>query len=110
MDGRPDVLEWTGQPLDRTADGARARDGAPVAETTGTDADWVVKLIDVYPDEDPVRSASMSGYELMVSADIFRGRYRESLEQARPIAASEPLAYEIPLPHAEPHVQAAGTG
>ena len=68
-----------------------------VAETTGTDADWVVKLIDVYPDEE-VRSASMSGYELMVSADIFRGRYRESLEQPRPIAANEPLAYTIPLP------------
>ena len=41
----------------------------------------------------------MSGYELMVSADIFRGRYRESLEQARPIAANQPLVYTIPLPH-----------
>ena len=56
-----------------------------VASTSGTDSDWVVKLIDVYPDEvagDP----AMGGYQLMISADIFRGRYRESLETAKPIA------------------------
>ena len=70
-----------------------------VASTSGTDADWVVKVIDVYPDEvsaDP----TMGGYQLMVSADIFRGRYRESLETAKPIAADKPLPYRFALPTA----------
>jgi putative CocE/NonD family hydrolase len=98
VDGRPDVVGWTGQALTESLTVRGPVAVHLVAETTGTDADWVVKLIDVYPDEE-VRSASMSGYELMVSADIFRGRYRESLEQARPIAANEPLTYTIPLPH-----------
>ncbi len=68
-----------------------------VAATTGTDADWVVKLIDVYPPEmgtDP----SMGGYELAVSMDIFRGRYRESYSDPQPIAPGEPLVYRFPLP------------
>ena len=67
------------------------------AETTGTDADWVVKLIDVYPDEDPA-SFEMSGYELMISGDIFRGRYREDYSKAEPVPADEVLEYRMPLP------------
>ena len=50
-----------------------------IASTSGTDSDWVVKVIDLYPDEVAGQPA-MGGYQLMVSADIFRGRYRESLE------------------------------
>jgi hypothetical protein len=67
------------------------------AETTGTDADWVVKLIDAYPDEDSP-PYDMSGYQLMVSADIFRGRYRESLDEPGPLAANRVLDYTMPLP------------
>jgi putative CocE/NonD family hydrolase len=70
-----------------------------VASTSGTDSDWVVKLIDVYPDqvaEDP----AMGGYQLMISADIFRGRYRESLETPKAIAAGQPLEYHFELPTA----------
>jgi putative CocE/NonD family hydrolase len=67
------------------------------AETTGTDADWVVKLIDAYPDEDP--SFVMSGYQLMVSTDIFRGRYRENFEEPVPLEPEKVLEYTIPLPH-----------
>jgi len=70
-----------------------------VASTTGTDADWVVKLIDVYPDEvgdDP----AMGGYELPVSMDIFRGRYRESFSAPKAIAPNEPLLYKFELPTA----------
>jgi putative CocE/NonD family hydrolase len=70
-----------------------------VASTSGTDSDWVVKLIDVYPDEvaaDPV----MGGYQLMVSADIFRGRYRESFQKPKAIEAGKPLVYEFALPTA----------
>ncbi len=70
-----------------------------VASTSGTDSDWVVKVIDVYPDqvaEDP----DMGGYQLMISADIFRGRYRESFETAKPIEAGKPLLYKFALPTA----------
>ena len=70
-----------------------------VASTSGTDSDWVVKLIDVFPDEVASQPA-LGGYQLMVSADIFRGRYRESLERPKAIAANEPLAYRFALPTA----------
>src|SRR5260221_237707 len=59
----------------------------------------VVKLIDVYPDE-VGGDAPMGGYQLMIAADIFRGRYRESFETARPIAADTPLPYRFALPNA----------
>jgi putative CocE/NonD family hydrolase len=70
-----------------------------IASTSGTDSDWVVKLIDVYPDEVAGQPA-LGGYQLMVSADIFRGRYRESLETAKPIAPGQPLPYRFALPTA----------
>jgi len=70
-----------------------------VASTSGTDSDWVVKVIDVYPDE-VAADAGMGGYQLMVSADIFRGRYRESFETAKPIEAGKPLTYRFALPTA----------
>jgi uncharacterized protein len=70
-----------------------------IASTSGTDSDWVVKLIDVYPDE-VAGQPSLGGYQLMVSADIFRGRYRESLDTAKPIAPDKPLLYRFALPTA----------
>ena len=97
--GRPDVLAFVSEPLAAPLKIA----GRPVAElvasTTGTDADWVVKLIDVYPPE-VAAQPEMGGYQLMVAADIFRGRYRESLERAAPIAPGEPLEYRFALPTA----------
>jgi uncharacterized protein len=75
--------------------------GAPVAElfaaTSGTDADWVVKLIDVFPDETPSQ-AEMGGYQLAVSMDIFRGRYRDSFERPSAIPANQPQRYRFALP------------
>ncbi len=75
--------------------------GAPIADlfaaTTGTDSDWVVKLIDVFPDELP-NEPEMGGYELSVSMDIFRGRYRESFEHPSPIPAGKPQRYRFTLP------------
>jgi putative CocE/NonD family hydrolase len=99
VDGRPDVATWVSEPL---TEDLRIR--GPVtaklfAETTGTDADWVVKLIDVYPDQDP-EEQTMSGYQLMISADIFRGRYRENYEKPAALTPNVPLEYTIPLPHA----------
>jgi putative CocE/NonD family hydrolase len=70
-----------------------------VASTSGTDSDWVVKVIDVYPDEVPGQPR-MGGYQLMISADIFRGRYRESLETPKAIEAGKPLLYRFALPNA----------
>jgi putative CocE/NonD family hydrolase len=96
---RPDVLVYTTPVLTEPLRIA----GQPVAylhaSTSGTDADWVVKLIDVYPDEVPAQPA-MGGYQLMIAADIFRGRYRESLERAIPIPAGKILEYRFALPHA----------
>src|SRR5262249_32458111 len=60
-----------------------------VASTSGTDADWVVKLIDVYPDE-VGGDERMGGYQLMIAADILRGRYREGFETAKPIPTHHP--------------------
>ncbi len=75
--GRPDVLAFVSDTLQAPV----KISGQPMvnlmASTSGTDSDWVVKLIDVYPDE-VAGQAAMGGYQLMVSADIFRGRYRES--------------------------------
>ncbi|MBV9037078.1 MAG: CocE/NonD family hydrolase, partial [Acidobacteriaceae bacterium] len=75
--------------------------GAPIADlfaaTSGTDADWVVKLIDVYPDEVPSQP-EMGGYQLAVSMDIFRGRYRESFEHPSAIPANQPQRYRFTLP------------
>ena len=94
---RTDVLTYEGPVLT-----APVRiSGAPIADlfaaTTGTDADWVVKLIDVYPDEVPSQP-EMGGYELAVSMDIFRGRYRESFEHPSAIPAGQPQQYRFALP------------
>src|SRR5260370_36685801 len=70
-----------------------------VASTSGTDCDWVVKVIDLYPDE-VAGDAHMGGYQLMISADIFRGRYRESLETPKAITPDKPLLYRFALPAA----------
>jgi uncharacterized protein len=70
-----------------------------LASTSGTDSDWVVKVIDKYPDEVDDQPL-MGGYELMISADIFRGRYRESLETPKAITPDKPLLYKFALPTA----------
>jgi uncharacterized protein len=77
--------------------------GAPVADlfaaTTGTDSDWIVKLIDVFPDEVPSQP-EMGGYQLPVSMDIFRGRYRDSFESPSAIPANKPERYRFVMPTA----------
>jgi putative CocE/NonD family hydrolase len=97
--GRPDVVSFVSDVLTAPMIVTGEPQVNLVASTTGTDADWVVKLIDVYPDEVPAQPA-MGGYQLMVAADIFRGRYRESLEIAKAIEPGKPLAYRFALPTA----------
>ena len=96
---RPDVLSYETEPLTEPL----RISGAPavnlVASTSGTDSDWVVKLIDVYPGEVPSQS-EMGGYELNLAMDIFRGRYRESFETPKAITPNSPLVYKFILPTA----------
>jgi uncharacterized protein len=95
--GRPDVLVFVSEFLNEPMK-IRGRPMANlVASTSGTDSDWVVKLIDVYPDEVAAQPA-LGGYQLMVSADIFRGRYRQSLETAKAVTPDKPLTYRFALP------------
>ena len=95
---RPDVLVFESGPLTEPLRVAGQPWAQLFASTTGTDADWVVKLIDVYPDEVPFRPV-LSGYEFMVSADIFRGRYRVDPARPQAIAAGKVLPYRIRLPN-----------
>ena len=97
---RPDVLAYSTPPLTEPL----RISGAPVvnlvASTSGTDSDWVVKLIDVYPDEVPSQP-ELGGYQLGIAMDIFRGRYRESFETPKAIVSYTPLAYKFILPTAD---------
>ncbi len=96
---RTDVLSYETAPLTSPV----RITGTPVvhltASTSGTDSDWVVKLIDVFPDLVP-RQPELGGYELGIAMDIFRGRYRESFEHPVALKAGEPLAYRFALPQA----------
>ena len=97
VDGRPDVLTYETEPLKTPM----KLSGEPmvhlVASTSGTDSDWVVKLIDVQPDM-TAPPVDMSGYELPLATDIFRGRYRTSFEHPESIKSNEPLSYAFGLP------------
>jgi putative CocE/NonD family hydrolase len=97
--GRPDVLAYVSEALTVPIKISGQPIANLVASTSGTDADWVVKVIDLYPDE-VAADPRMGGYQLMVSADIFRGRYRESLETPRAITPGEPLVFRFSLPTA----------
>ncbi|HLY56350.1 MAG TPA: CocE/NonD family hydrolase [Stellaceae bacterium] len=94
---RPDVLSFATEPLRESVKIAGEPVATIMASTSGTDGDFVVKLIDVYPDQ-MGRQPELGGYQLMVSADILRGRYRESFSNPKPIDAGEKLPYTIALP------------
>jgi uncharacterized protein len=97
--GRTDVVAFTSDVLTAPLKISGQPMAHLVASTSGTDSDWVVKLIDVYPDE-VASQPEMGGYQLMVSADIFRGRYREGFEKGAPIPSDRALPYQFALPHA----------
>ncbi len=94
---RTDVVTFVSEPLTQPLRLAGNPVVNLVASTSGTDADWVVKLVDVYPPE-VAADPAMGGFQLMVAGDIFRGRYRESLEKPAPIPAGEALPYRFDLP------------
>jgi uncharacterized protein len=97
--GRGDVLTYESEILRAPVKISGQPMANLVASTSGTDSDWVVKVIDVYPDE-VAGQPGMGGYQLMISADIFRGRYRESLETPKALEAGKPLLYRFALPNA----------
>ena len=94
---RPDVLTYVSEPLTRPIRLAGSPQVNLYASTSGTDSDWVVKLIDVYPDEVP-NQPELGGYQLGVAMDIFRGRYRDSLEHPTAIPAGTVQRYRFALP------------
>jgi putative CocE/NonD family hydrolase len=95
---RPDVLVYETEPLKTPLRVAGEPIARIVASTTGSDADWVVKLIDVWPDEVP-NQPRLGGYQQMLSADILRGRYREDLAKPQPIEPGKVLPYHFRLPN-----------
>jgi hypothetical protein len=96
---RTDVLVFVTEPLTEALSISGEVAATLFASTTGTDADWVVKLIDVFPPE--VRSnPELGGYQLMVSADILRGRYRESLVHPKPSEPGVVAPYRVRMPEA----------
>ena len=96
VDHRPDVAGWVSEPLKEDLTIAGDVVAHLFASTTGTDADWVVKLIDVYPDTVADRPA-MGGYQLIVNADIMRGRYWKSFSKPAPIPANTVTPFTIDL-------------
>ncbi len=97
--GRTDVLTYTSDVLTEPVHIAGQPIANLIASTSGTDSDWVVKLIDVFPDE-VAGQPNLGGYQLAIAQDIFRGRYRESFSEPKAIVAGKPLPYRFALPAA----------
>ena len=95
--GRTDVLTYTTDVLTAPVHILGQPVANLVASTSGTDSDWVVKLIDVYPDQ-VADHPEMGGYQLAVAMDIFRGRYRESFSSPKAIVPDQPATYRFNLP------------
>jgi putative CocE/NonD family hydrolase len=96
---RPDVMAWETPPLEEDLVIAGNIMAHLFAATTGSDADWVVKLIDVYPEKHEPEP-KLGGYQLMVSNEVFRGRYRKSFERPEAIVPNQTQEYAIDL-HAQ---------
>jgi len=102
VDNRPDVLSWQTDTLTEDVTVTGNLLAKLYAATSAGDADWVVKLIDVYP-EVYKKELKMSGYELMIAADVLRGRYRKSLSKPEPMTPGKVEQYDIDL-HGIDHV------
>eukprot|EP01037_Dinobryon_pediforme_P012038 gene12039-12128_t len=101
-DGRPDVLTWQTDSLTEDVTVTGNVIAKLYAATSGSDADWVVKLIDVYPQEYK-KEPKMAGYELMIADDVIRGRFRNSFTNPEAIIPDKVEAYTIDL-HGADHV------
>ena len=92
---RADVVSWQSEVLDRDLTLTGDIVARLFAATSGTDSDWIVKVIDVYPEDDAQKD--LAGDQLMVASEIFRGRFREGFETPKPITPEEPNEYVIDL-------------
>jgi putative CocE/NonD family hydrolase len=110
VDHRPDVLSFVSDPLDHNLVITGALDAKLFASTSGTDSDFVVKLIDVFPQDaqknawDPEEgpkpgqyAQSLNGYELPIAMEVRRGRYLTSYETPHPLTANQPAEWDVPL-------------
>jgi putative CocE/NonD family hydrolase len=102
--GRQDVLSYTSAPLTMPVHIMGAPQVQLFAATSGTDSDWVVKLIDVYPNENPEEASQgskgdMSGFQLPIGIEIFRGRYVDSFAKPRPLKPGKVEEYKFGLPN-----------
>jgi hypothetical protein len=103
---RPDVASWKTTPLDKPVHIMGAPEVDLFAATTGTDSDWVVKLIDVYPNDVPEGAAqggkpSMAGYEMPIGIEIFRGRYLKSFAQPAALKPGKVEHFHWTLPNVD---------
>ncbi|MGE5091356.1 MAG: CocE/NonD family hydrolase [Bacillota bacterium] len=96
VQNRPDVLSWETEPLTEDVVVAGDVTAKLFASTTGQDADWIVKLIDVYPEDYP-SDFKLGGYELMVSNDVFRGRFHRSFERPVPLVPNAVTPFTVDL-------------
>jgi len=101
VDLRPDVLSWETAPLAEDVTVTGRISARLFASTTGTDTDWIVKLIDVYHGDFPAEP-TMGGYELMIADEVFRGRFRASFEKPGPLVPGRVTDFTIDL-HAADH-------
>ena len=95
---RPDVLSWETEALSEDVTVTGDLVAHIYASTTGTDSDWIVKLIDVYPEDFP-KDRAMGGYQLMIADEVMRGRFRKSFEKPEPIKPGEVLEYVVDIHH-----------
>ena len=102
VDNRPDVVTWQTDVLKEDVTLAGQVTAKLFASSTGSDADWIVKLIDVYPEKYPEKW-QLSGYELMIADEVFRGRFRNSFEKPEPISPGVVTLFKIDL-HTANHV------
>jgi len=102
VDNRPDVLTWQTDTLTKDVTITGNVLAKLYAASSGSDADWIVKLIDVYPQEYK-KEPKMSGYELMIADDVFRSRFRKSFSKPEPITPGKVEEYSIDL-HGADHV------
>jgi putative CocE/NonD family hydrolase len=98
VDHRPDVLAWQTEPLKEDVRVAGDLVAELLASTSGTDSDWVVKLIDVYPDD----GNELPGYQLMIADEILRARFRNGFDKPEAVPAGKALKYTIDL-HTNAH-------
>lgn len=96
LKGRPDVVSWETAPLTSDVTIAGAISAHLFASTTGSDADWIVKLIDVYPDHGE-SDTTLAGYQLMVANDVFRGRFRTGFDHPQAIVPNHVDEYVVDL-------------